>query len=131
MLDDMLDAETAELNPMDRDGNPIKGSDGKPWLITLAGPSHPIAFQLDDLRQRRVVQRLAKQHEADVDPVEQALQPIIARTIAWTPIELEGKDLPCNSVNARLLYSQSVLLRNQVERFCVRASNFTRRPSVN
>lgn len=132
MLEDLMDADTAEMTVLGRDGQPHVGSDGNPWRITFAGPSHPIAFQLDEERQRRLITRaMPGGKPAEQDPVELAVTPLVRRCITWSPIELEGKPLECTPENARLVFSQSVHLRNQAERFLVRASNFTRRQSVN
>jgi len=112
---------TAEMIVRDQAGNTVMGSDGEPWRIVFAGPDHQKASRLSPRQQRRMLARMMAGRD---DAMEAQIAPLVKRTLAWSPVELEGKPFPCTPENARRLFSRSVTIRRQAERFLVSEGSF-------
>lgn len=114
------------------DGAPFMGSDGEPWRITIAGPSHAQGFRAEEAMRLRVLRQMTDKDKAAnpaEDYIERVLEPLVLRTIDWSPINQNGKPFLFTPENARLLYRTSDLVRKQVEGFVYRAENFRQTPS--
>lgn len=110
------------------------GADGEPFRILIAGPAHPRAFRAEELVRHRVLREMSGEGRGEVTPdqyIERALEPLIIRTLDWSPIMSNGAIFPCTPENVKYLYRNSDLVRKQVEGFVFRAENFQKKPALN
>ena len=104
----------------DPSGNPIGVS------IKIAGP--------DSSKQKKAVQALTNERLAaeDIAPVTaqdietNTLKILAGSVISWTPIVLDGADLPCSEENALRLF-RFPFIREQVERKAGKRAGFMKR----
>jgi hypothetical protein len=146
-LSDFIDLERGEC-VIYQDASrqkPVLGSDGKPFTVYIAGPSHPKTFRSESMAQRALQMRMAAMVRAadkggkpeEVDPqtddqvLHEQVDHLVERTIGWSPITNGGVDFPYSPDNAFRLYVGSKLIRDQVERYARIPANFSprRRPN--
>ncbi len=104
----------------------IKDPKGKPIGISIkvAGP--------DSERQRKAIKALTDQRinsedltTATADDFENNTIKILAASIiSWSPIVLDGADLPCTEENAIRLFSRFAFIRDQIEKKAGRRAGF-------
>lgn len=107
----------------------IKDPTGQPIgvAIKIAGP--------DSERQRKAIQALTNERlnngdaaTATAEDIEQNTLKILASSvISWTPIVLDGSDLPCTEENAIWLFSRFPFIREQVEKMAGKRAGFLKR----
>jgi hypothetical protein len=127
-----MEAEEAWLPIMGADSKPFVGSDGEQFKIKIAGPTHSAGFRADEALRLRVLKQMTNQTGVETiaeDYIARVLEPLVLRTLDWTPISQGDQLFVCNEENARRLYRQSDLVRKQVEGFIYRAENFQPKPS--
>lgn len=110
------------------------GADGEPFRIKIAGPAHPMAFRAEEVVRHRVLREMSGEAKAETSPdqyIERALEPLIIRTLDWSPIFSNGNLFPCTPANVKHLYRNSDLVRKQVEGFVFRSENFQKKPALN
>ena len=126
LLDELETASMVVVNP--KTGEPVIGSDGEPWQIVFAGPSHKVTREWETKHrialfrssrqrgERGAEERL--QHADDTD-VEQ----LCARCLGWSPVLANGSDFPCNEINKRRTFATQHM-RSQAFRFLGDAASF-------
>jgi hypothetical protein len=107
----------------------IKDPTGRPIgvAIKIAGP--------DSERQRKAIQALTNERlnnedaaTATAEDIERNTLKILASSvISWTPIVLDGSDLPCTEENAIRLFSRFPFIREQVEKRAGKRAGFLKR----
>lgn len=134
-LSDLQDLETFEVPILKSDGTPVMGSDGQPWKIKVAGPSHPATFRAQDMvgiTVKRIAgekDRKDDEGETDEDVRLRMLAPLIERTLGWSPTTFQGSPFPFSRDNAIAIYTTAALIRSQVEQALYTEGNFRKRPS--
>lgn len=123
-LDALIGQKESVLRILGPDNNPFMGADGEPWTITIAGPTHPKGFQAEEALRLRVLKQLDGKGETAEEYIDRVIEPLVIRTLSWTPINLGNEPFPCTPENARKLYRESDLVRKQVEGFIFRSANF-------
>ncbi|MFO1126374.1 MAG: hypothetical protein U1E25_14595 [Methylocystis sp.] len=118
-------AEMKVLHPTS--GAVLSQEDGQPIVITLVGE--------DSERFRRAsrasLDRRLKRQSAGVSAPpsaeeleNNAIETLVACTIGWSGIALDGKTLDCTPENARMIYKRLRWLREQVDAFINDRANF-------
>jgi hypothetical protein len=107
----------------------IRDPTGQPIgiAIKIAGP--------DSERQRKAIQALTNERlnnedaaTATAEDIERnALKILASSVISWTPIVLDGSDLPCTEENAIRLFSRFPFIREQVEKRAGKRAGFLTR----
>ncbi|MBZ9600755.1 hypothetical protein [Phyllobacterium chamaecytisi] len=107
----------------------IKDPSGQPIGISIkiAGP--------DSSKQKKAVQALTNERLAaeDMAPVTaqdietNTLKILASSVISWTPIVLDGADLPCSEENALRLFARFPFIREQVEKKAGKRAGFMKR----
>lgn len=123
-LDALFSSPESDLEIVGPDGKPFVGADGEPWKIRIAGPTHPMGFKAEESMRLRVLRQMESGKETPDDYIDRVLEPLILRTLSWTPINLGDKPFPCTAENARKLYRESDVVRKQVEGFIYKTANF-------
>lgn len=123
-LDALIGQKESTLRIVGPDGQPFLGANGEPWTITIAGPTHPKGFQAEEAMRLRVLRQMEGKGETAEEYIDRVIEPLVVRTIAWTPIQLGGEPFLCTPENARKLYRESDVVRKQVEGFIFRSVNF-------
>ena len=126
LLDELETAEMTVINP--KTGEPVVGSDGKPWQIVFAGPKHKSTREWESRdrvatmrasRQRGLKgaeERLERAEEIDADQ-------LCARCLGWSPVMMGGADFPCTEANKRKVFGTQHM-RSQAFRFLGDAASF-------
>jgi hypothetical protein len=123
-LDSLFSSPESVIEINGPDGKPFIGADGEPWRITIAGPTHAMGFKAEESMRIRVLRAMDGSKETESDYIERVLEPLVIRTLAWSPINLGGAPYLCTPENARKLYRESDLVRKQVEGFIYKSGNF-------
>jgi hypothetical protein len=107
----------------------IKDPKGQPIGISIkiAGP--------DSERQRKAIQALTNERlnnedtaTATAEDIERnTLKVLASSVISWSPIVLDGSDLPCTEDNAIRLFSRFPFIREQVEKRAGKRAGFLKR----
>lgn len=96
--------------------------------ITLLGQDSSVFKNLKRRKQNAMLARMAKGKKAtmlDADSLEKdAIDEIVALTVDWKGFELDGKKLPFNEENARMVYEGWEWLLQQAQEFVSNRSNF-------
>lgn len=96
--------------------------------VTLLGQDSSVFKNLKRKKQNAMLARMSKGKKAaqlDADTLEKdALDEIIALTVDWKGFELDGKKLPFNEDNARMVYEGWDWLLQQAQEFVANRSNF-------
>lgn len=96
--------------------------------LTLLGQDSSIFKNLKRKKQNAMLSRMSKGKKAaamDADTLEKdALDEIVALTTGWKGIELDGKKLPFNEENVRMVYQGWPWLMEQAQEFVSNRSNF-------
>jgi hypothetical protein len=129
-LENLIGTKQAELAIVGADGAPFHGSDGDQWKITIAGPTHPKGFAAEEMLRLHALRSLEGKGETSEQYIERVIEPLVTRTLSWSPITFHGEPFPCTQENARKLYRESDLVRKQVEGFIYKTANFLKPPSV-
>ena len=124
MLESLIGKKQADVAIIGPDGAPFVGADGDQWRITIAGPTHPKGFAAEEAMRLRALRQLDGRGETAEEYIDRVLEPLVTRTIGWTPVTLNGEPFVYSSENARKLYRESDLVRKQVEVFIYRSASF-------
>lgn len=96
--------------------------------ITLLGQDSSVFKNLKRRKQNAMLARMAKGKKAamlDADSLEKdSIEEIVALTVDWKGFELDGKKLPFNEENARMVYEGWEWLLQQAQEFVSNRSNF-------
>lgn len=130
-LDSLIGQKEARLKILGPDGSPFFGSDGDQWSIVIAGPTHARGFQAEEMMRLHALRSLDGKGETAEQYIDRVIEPLVTRTISWSPIMFNGEPFVCTPENARKLYRESDLVRKQVEAFAYRSSSFLNPPSAN
>lgn len=113
------------------------GGDKLDVVFTLAGPSHPAREAYDRKEQRRSLREFNKAGKARLpdDPEEleeKAIDRLVAYTLGWRDLELDGSPLQFSADNARTLYQDPRFrwLRDDVAGAVSSLENFMTRSSA-
>jgi hypothetical protein len=114
-------------------GAPLLDDDEKPISITLAGKDS------DRYRatQRAISNRLLKQGRKQTPTVEameaDAVEVLVACTLEWSGVVIDGEPLKCSAANARKIYTdpRCAWIREQVDAFIDDRANFSKASSTN
>jgi hypothetical protein len=89
---------------------------GDDVVLTLAGMDSPrYRDHVRKITNKRMAQRRQKLSAEDVEA--DGLDLIVAMTLGWRNIELDGKPLACTPANARILYERAPWAREQADAF--------------
>lgn len=111
-------------------GDPLKTDKGEPITIRVVGMDDD-RFKAVEREVRNKVLRQGQKAKFSADDMDaQATRALIACTIGWQNIVLDGKALPHSNENARLLYSRLPWLRDQVNEFVAERANFLKTASA-
>ena len=61
----------------------------------------------------RALKLLEGKGETSEEYIDRVLEPLILRTIAWSPITLAGQPFPCTPDNVKRVYRESDLCANK------------------
>jgi hypothetical protein len=88
-------------------GEPIKDDDGKPWVISIRGSDSKTVRAIAKKQQNRFTERLRKRGQfGDADTAEsEAVEKLVAATIGWRGLVMDGKPYEFSPENAHKLYS--------------------------
>lgn len=82
---------------------------------------------------RALLSRRMKEAPDKVDPEradDDAIDLLVASTVGWSGIVVEGKEMAFTPANAKALYRRFKWIREQAEAFVARRANFIPRPST-
>jgi hypothetical protein len=105
--------------------HPVTGAD-LPVKITLLGTDSPVFRKA----QRAIVNRRLKQAKKTTLTAEEieaeGVDALVACTVSWEGVELDGKKLDCTPENIRRVYTDVRLpfIREQVDSFIAERANF-------
>lgn len=102
-------------------------SDEKPVTITVSGPDSAAikAYEREFINRRLKEDTKATSKNADVDALnKEKIELLVAATISWSGIQLDGSVLSFSKENAKLLYTRFPWLAEQVNAFVGRRANF-------
>jgi len=108
-------------------GVALSQEDGSPVSLILAGEDSE-RFRKQDRTARS--RRLARQQQGramklSADELDSdALEMLVAVTVGWSGLALDGADLPYSPDNARKLYTRLPWLREQAQAFVLDRANF-------
>lgn len=138
-LDDFASADTADMVVM-VGGRPTS------WIWTFAGPGHPRTIeqsnrqsrqrlQDDRLKQQAVVNgKKWKAPDETVETIrERNIADIVERLLGWSPVKIDGQDVPFSPEKAKELLSdrrRASLLLQAIE-FLADDQAFTKRSETN
>jgi len=99
----------------------IKGLDQQPTdiVITVAGPSHPATVALDRAQaESRYESNTLGTHLPYAKASDEVMDELVARTLSWANVELDGQALECTPENVRMIYENAdyATFRGQVSR---------------
>jgi hypothetical protein len=112
------------------DGSPLLDRNGSPVTILLLGPDSAKYRALTRENVRRRLERRATGAapitEAEIDEVERDTLEILAVcTVGWKGVYTpEGDEIACSADNARALYENYPVVREQVDAFVGNRANF-------
>lgn len=95
----------------------IRGADSAAYQSAMREQQRKRRQQFNKNPRRGILQT-PEQDEED------ALDLVVASTVAWIGIEKDGKELPFSEANARSLYTDYPAIREQVEQAIADRSNF-------
>lgn len=107
--------------------------DGKTKVaITLRGADSPEFLSIKDNSIDKRVKARGRVNPSMAEERQFEIDMLVACTISWTGIELDGKPLECSPENVKALYSQPGLkwITDQVDRFVGDRGNFLEQPST-
>jgi hypothetical protein len=106
---------------------PLLKADGAPMTITLVGKdSDRFRKATRAALNRRLASRKIKVKAEDLEA--ENLEGLVACTIAWDGIMVDGAALDCTPVNVRAVYTRFPFIREQVAEFVEERANFFREP---
>ena len=107
------------------DGEPAEAEDGTPVTITVAGSDRDVYHRAARVQRNQILEAKANGVEAGDDPVYEAwIDVLVACTLDWKGLADDNGPLPCTPENARRLYDQFPVVREQVDRFILDRRNF-------
>jgi hypothetical protein len=120
-------AEMKVLHPVSR--RPMALSDGTPVTVKLAGADsarfRKVQRGATDRRLKMAANnRRAVLNSADIE--SDGLDSLVACTLSWTGIVLDGKPVECNPANVKMVYLKMPWLKEQVDEFIGDRANFLR-----
>lgn len=111
------------------------------FKIKVLGPDSSVAARIADDEEKQFQAKLASAYargkksvaddEEDAMSVAKAIAKAVKLTVSWEGAEWEGKELPFNAENAKMLYTQCSHIRTQVLSFYSGKTNFTKAESSN
>lgn len=104
-------------------------SDGQPILLRLAGQDSKVFRAIDREHTDKRFKRMGRGGRAELtaDELEiERLERVIACTLGWENVYLDGERLPFSQENAHRLYTQLSWLVEQANRFIGERGNFLR-----
>lgn len=135
-LNDLDTADEASMNVLVR---------GKPsgWKWHFAGPGHPQVIEANDRKARERLREEKEQLDARmngerIEPKDESLEQlrlrnvnaIVERLLGWSPVKINGEDLPFTPENARkMLLDERKDFFRQATRFLQADASFMR-PAV-
>lgn len=107
------------------------------FRVKVLGPDSITAARINDEEEKAMQSKIAALYakgvkampEEDALSVEKAINKAVKLTVAWEGAEWDGKELPFNAENAKMLYTQCSHIRTQVLAFFNTKANFTRAES--
>lgn len=122
-LGGLFDVDSIRKPIVDESSRPVIGSDGQPWYIELAGPSHPKTVEARNKAIRKVLKERRKKRaalddvtDAEIEEVQSSqLDPLVMRTLGWGPINVKGAPFEFSAHNATQMYKTSSIIRAQIE----------------
>lgn len=112
------------------DGTPLVNAAGESVTITLLGPDSAKyrALTRESIKKRldRRVQGAADVTMDDLDQIErETIEILVVCTVGWTGVRTpEGETIACTQDNARRLYENYPVVREQVDAFVGNRANF-------
>lgn len=88
-------------------GDPILDEAGVPWTITVLGDDAGVVRALDRKHQDRRAEKMRKGKDWALDAASldaERTDRLVAATIAWHGITLNGETLDCNAKNVAKIY---------------------------
>lgn len=123
------DLLTKEAHEEGAECNILNPSDGKPtdFFIKVLGVDS-LEFQKAQRKARnQAVKTLSeKKPITEEDEIESEIDHLVAVTVGWRGLEVDGKEKAFTKEHCKDLYTRSPGLRNQVDRFVSDRTNFTR-----
>ena len=98
--------------------------DGQPVTITLIGADSETFRRFSQSQMDRRLKAASKRQYTSAAAEEDATDLLVACTVGWGNIELDGKDLPFSKENAKLLYDRLPWVKEQVGAFIGERANF-------
>lgn len=113
----------AKLELKAPNGDPLLQDDGAPVTITLLGRDSDVWRRAERAAlDRRVNTRKKTVQSADLE--RDALEALVAVTVGWSGIVLDGNALDCTPPNVRRVYERFRWVREQVDEFVGDRANF-------
>jgi hypothetical protein len=108
-------------------GVPLEQDDGTPVTITLAGTDSERFRRAERQALNRRLQGPRRNQNVTAEELEaNGINGLVACTLAWSGIVLDGESLACTPDNARLVYKRLPWLREQANEFTGQRANFLR-----
>lgn len=109
------------------------------FRVKILGPDSSVAAKIADDEEKQFQAKMASVYahgkkdvlEDDELSVDKAIAKAVKITIAWESGEWEGKELPFNEENAKMLYTQCPHIRTQILSQYAARINFTKAESSN
>lgn len=105
-------------------GEPLADDNGKPMTITLIGSDSAqcrrIVKEIDDKRLRDVASGLRPSSQDE----DREINTIVACTVAWSGILVDGSAPPYSPANVRMVYTRFAWIREQAAAFVLNRANF-------
>lgn len=137
MIFDLNDIDTKKLSEAGvalqikrLDGTPLVNAAGESVTITLLGPDSAKyrALTRESIKKRldRRVQGASDVTMDDLDQIErETIEILVVCTVGWTGVRTpEGETIACTQDNARRLYENYPVVREQVDAFVGNRANF-------
>lgn len=119
--------ETATMEAVHPENmQPLRDDEGNKVTITVYGPDSEQRRKLDrKATNRRLKSAKAGRINITAEELEaEAMEVLVACTVSWENIALNGELLECNEKNVRKVYQEFPWLRKQVDNFINEDANF-------
>jgi hypothetical protein len=114
-------------------GEVMRQDNGEPVTITLAGRDSDRVKRLERANRDRMIKAGSRRGTSGItadDLDRQTVERLVAATIAWSGIMLDGELIECNSANARRLYERVDFVREDADAFITDRANFLKASSA-
>lgn len=121
-------AETANSGAVmelrDPAGAPALQDDGAPITITLLGEDSDTVVKLQNRQTNRALRAPGNQGISAEVSRANVIERLVAATVSWSGVVLDGEPLKCTPENAKTVYTRFGFIRDQAALFITERGNF-------